>query len=85
MDPLSAFVSGILTPLERIPHPADDIRYVLIDALDEALTYPGSVNIVTLLAWRLNHLPGWLRVVATTRQEQEVLRRGELSGLRAGR
>jgi WD40 repeat protein len=83
LDPVSAFAGGILTPLEAIPHPADDIRYVLIDALDEALAHSGSLNIVAVLASQLNRLPGWLRLVATTRKEQEVMRRGELSGLRA--
>jgi hypothetical protein len=83
LDPVSAFAGGILTPLEGIPRPDDDIRYVLIDALDEALTHRESLNIVTVLASRLNRLPAWLRLVATTRKEEGVLRRSELSGLRA--
>jgi WD40 repeat protein len=83
LDAVSAFVGAILTPLEAIPHPASDIRYVLIDALDEALAHHGSLNIVTVLASRLNRLPGWLRLVATTRKEDEILRSSELSGLRA--
>jgi WD40 repeat protein len=83
LDPVSAFERGILTPLEGISHPADDLRYVLIDALDEALAHPESLNIVTVLASRLSRLPGWLRLVATTRKEEGVLRRGELGGLRA--
>ena len=41
-----------------------------------------SNDLVTLLApVRLDRLPGWLRVVATTRKEPDVLRR--LGGLRA--
>jgi WD40 repeat protein len=83
LDPVSAFVGAILAPLETITHPADDVRYVLIDALDEALAHRESLNIVTVLATRLNRLPGWLRLVATSRKEDEVLRRSELSGLRA--
>jgi len=82
-DPVSAFEGAILTPLESLHAPGDGVRYLLIDALDEALAHPESLNIVTVLAAGFNRLPGWLRLVATTRNEAGVLRRGELSGLRA--
>ena len=81
-DPASAFEEGILNPLHRVPTPAGGTRYILIDALDEALAIRDGPSIVTLLSpSRLDRLPGWLRVVATTRKEPDVLRR--LSGLRA--
>ncbi len=81
-DPASAFEEGILNPLHRVPTPAGGARYILIDALDEALAVRDGLSIVTLLSpSRLDRLPGWLRVVATTRKEPDVLRR--LSGLRA--
>ncbi len=81
-DPASALEEGILNPLHRVPTPAGGARYILIDALDEALAVRDGLSIVTLLSpSRLDRLPGWLRVVATTRKEPEVLRR--LSGLRA--
>ena len=80
-EPASAFDEGILAPLEKLPAPADGVRYLLIDALDEALLHRGPVNLVELLAPRLERLPGWLRVVATTRKEPEVLER--LQNLRA--
>ncbi len=81
-DPASAFEEGILNPLHRVPTPAGGTRYILIDALDEALAVRDGLSIVTLLSpSRLDRLPGWLRVVATTRKEPDVLRR--LSGLRA--
>ena len=81
-DPASAFEEGILNPLHRVPTPAGGARYILIDALDEALAVREGLSIVTLLSpSRLDRLPGWLRVVATTRKEPDVLRR--LSGLRA--
>jgi hypothetical protein len=81
-DPASAFEEGILNPLHRVPTPAGGSRYILIDALDEALATREGLSLVTLLApTRLDRLPGWLRVVATTRKEPDVLRR--LSGLRA--
>ena len=81
-DPASALEEGILNPLHRVPTPAGGARYILIDALDEALAVRDGLSIVTLLSpSRLDRLPGWLRVVATTRKEPDVLRR--LSGLRA--
>jgi hypothetical protein len=81
-DPASAFEEGILNPLHRVPAPAGGSRYILIDALDEALSTREGLSLVTLLApVRLDRLPGWLRVVATTRKEPDVLRR--LGGLRA--
>ena len=71
--------------LEPAAQGADSGRrsaYILIDALDEALAVREGLSIVTLLSpSRLDRLPGWLRVVATTRKEPDVLRR--LSGLRA--
>ena len=80
-DPASAFEEGILTPLEKLPAPADGVRYILVDALDEALTLGEGLTIVEVLAARLDRLPGWLRLVATTRKEPAVLDR--LRGLKA--
>ena len=80
-DPASAFEEGILTPLERLAAPADGVRYILVDALDEALTLGEGLTIVDVLAARRERLPGWLRLVATTRKEPAVLDR--LRGLRA--
>jgi len=74
-DPASAFEEGILTPLERLAAPADGVRYILVDALDEALTLGEGLTIVDVLAARRERLPGWLRVVATTRKEPAVLDR----------
>jgi WD40 repeat protein len=83
-DPASAFEAGVLAPLHELPSPPSEPRYLLIDALDEALTRPDGthrVNIVDVLGSRLGRLPPWLRVVATTRKERDVLDR--LRGLRA--
>lgn len=82
-DPASAFEAGILTPLQTLPAPPEGVRYLLIDALDEALALGGgdSFTIVDLLATRLGRLPPWLRIVATTRKERAVVDR--LRGLRA--
>jgi hypothetical protein len=81
-DPGSALGKGILTRLEHLHAPEDGPRYLLIDALDESLLAPpGSLTIVDLLASRLDRLPAWLKIVATTRKEAPVLDR--LAGLRA--
>lgn len=80
-DPGSAFERGILAPLEALPAATDGVRYILIDALDEALVLAGSGTIVDLLSSRIDRLPAWLRIVATTRKEPAVLR--QLQGLPA--
>jgi hypothetical protein len=73
-DPASAFEEGILNPLHRLHIPPGGDRYILIDALDEALTVGEGLSLVGLLSpSRLDRLPGGLRVVATTRNEPDVL------------
>ena len=75
-NPGRALDQGILALLERLPAPVEGVRLVLIDALDEALLVgDADGNIVTLLAPRLERLPGWIRVVVTTRKEWTVLDR----------
>src|SRR5207248_3138657 len=57
-------------------------RFLLFDALDEALTRTeAGLNLVEMLAYRLDELPAWLRVAATSRREDDVLEK--LHGLRA--
>ncbi|MEP7304863.1 MAG: HEAT repeat domain-containing protein [Acidobacteriota bacterium] len=81
-DPASAFERGVLSPLQAIPAPEDTGRYILIDALDEALAVrSGELTIVRLLASRIERFPDWLRLIATTRKEPPVLER--LGGLKA--
>lgn len=45
---------------------------ILIDSLDEAATYDGKENLVTLLS-QVKDLPSWVRFICTTRQQREVL------------
>ena len=77
--PLPAFDQAVLAPLRRIEAPATQLLLV-IDALDEALDYrPGSgdgtrTTIVELLAKEARNLPPWLRVLATSRRRDEVLK-----------
>jgi WD40 repeat protein len=81
-DPGSAFERAVLTPLQHLHAPAEGARYLLVDALDEALLVPpGQLDIVSMLASRLDRLPPWLRLIATTRKEPAVLER--LAGLAA--
>src|SRR5262249_10919752 len=81
-DPASAFEEGILRPLHALPAPEEGVRYLFIDALDEALLWGGpGLSIVDLLVARLERLPDWLRVGVNTRQDRAVLTR--LRGLRA--
>jgi hypothetical protein len=80
-DPASAFEAAVLSPLHSVPKTGGDRRYLLIDALDEALTHSKRPTIVEVLAARINRLPPWLGIVATTRGEPGVLR--QLRGLPA--
>ena len=72
-DPASAFEGAILTPLHKIDRPGEGRRYLIIDALDEALMRPKRPTIVDVLSTRLSLLPPWLCIVATTRSEPSVL------------
>ena len=80
-DAASAFEEIIIAPLRAIDTNSisPGIHYLLIDALDEALLWPEPLNIVRLLSTRLDRLPGWLRVVATSRRAPDVT--GRLRGL----
>jgi len=80
-DPTSALERGVLTPLQKLQAPEEGVRYLLVDALDEALLHKDGPNIVDLLTSRLGRFPPWLRIVATTRKEPDVI--NKLSGLRA--
>lgn len=82
-DPFTAFDEGVLAPLAEIDAPANKAAFLLIDSLDEALLHRGTTNqptIFNVLADRLGRFPPWLRVVATTRKDADVLRK--LRGLR---
>ena len=81
-DPVSAFEAAILGPLHKIKAPEEGRCYLLIDALDEALARVHRPTIVDVVSTRLDRLPSWLRIVATTRNDPFVL--GQLGGLRHG-
>jgi hypothetical protein len=81
IDPASAFEAAILAPLHKLRQPEGVPYYILIDALDERLTSTRRPMIPEILATRLNLLPPWLRIVATTRSESRIL--SQLRSLRA--
>ncbi len=78
-EPLIAFNQAVVAPLAKIPAPATR-RLLVIDALDEALDYrpeaggSSRYTIVDLLAKEARNLPPWLRVLATSRRRDEVLK-----------
>jgi len=79
-DPVAALTQGLFGPLAALDHPADDVRYLVIDALDEALEHAAARNLVHVLSSALPQMPAWLRLIATARNEPGVTER--LRGLR---
>jgi WD40 repeat protein/serine/threonine protein kinase len=79
-DPVSAFEAAILAPLHRIRPPDKGRYYLLVDALDESLTR-APPTIFDVLRTRLDRLPSWLGLIATTRGDPNVL--SQLRSLRA--
>jgi hypothetical protein len=58
-------------PLEVMLQKNSSVRVIiLVDALDEALTHGGKVNIVSLLA-RLDNLPAGVRFIITSRRNND--------------
>ena len=51
----------------------DEPMILLVDALDEAATYTGAIDVVRLLA-KLSDLPEQVRILATTRPDPRVLK-----------
>jgi hypothetical protein len=76
-DPVRGFEVGIIAPLQHISKPAGSVRYIMIDALDDAVLIKQSPSIVDLLAYCLDRLPHWLRLVCTTRKDPAVFKKLE--------
>jgi WD40 repeat protein/serine/threonine protein kinase len=72
-DPVSAFEAAVLAPLHRIRQPEKNRYYLLIDGLDESLTRAHPPTIFDVLCTRLDRLPPWLGLIATTRNDPSVL------------
>ncbi|WP_220209239.1 hypothetical protein [Reticulibacter mediterranei] len=73
--PETAFNRIVLEPLEVLFRTRSEKQVViLVDALDEALTYSGMSNIVALLA-HTDGLSPHVRFILTTRPEEQVVRK----------
>ncbi len=72
--PLKLFKTLILEPIrERAPNGTHGVPMVfVIDGLDESQAVAGQ-ELVTLLADEADRLPAWLRVIATSRPDQNLL------------
>ncbi len=73
-DPTTMLSQGVLAALHTMP--MDGIRYILVDALDEAVGGPetaGQMTIPQLLAQASEEFPPWLKLIATTRRDGRVL------------
>ncbi|MGK7905873.1 MAG: AAA family ATPase [Synechococcus sp.] len=83
-NPAGAFENGLLNCLTSACPGEGDIRYIIIDGLDESVTrFRDSVNrtIAGILTSRLNRIPDWLRVLVTTRCDADVMLRFSRSGM----
>lgn len=82
--PAHVFEHGVIAALRELPAPPRSPRCIVIDGLDEALPSSSAVpNIPALLSSQTERLPRWVRLIATTRNDADVLNR--LSTLRAKR
>lgn len=72
VPPEEAFNRAVLAPLRSLFRESKNLRVViLIDGLDEALSYSGKPNIVSLLS-HMGDLPAGLRFIFTSRQDDQV-------------
>ena len=72
-DASVAFRELVVEPARNTPAPKSP-QLLIVDALDEALLREG-LTIADVLLTHAEHLPAWLRIVATTRPESRVLDR----------
>ena len=73
-DPTTMLSQGVLAALHAIR--MEGTRYILVDALDEAIAGAnsgGQMTIVQLLARAIGEFPSWLRLIVTTRRDDRVL------------
>lgn len=76
-DPIQAFRALVLERLRVLTPPDNSVRVLLVDALDEALALKDakSKTIVDVLACTTEWFPEWLRLIATTRREKDILKK----------
>jgi len=68
-----AFRELVVEPALRLTRPENPL-IVVLDSLDEAIRKEGE-TLLDVLVNQANDLPSWLRIVATTRPDEQVLRR----------
>lgn len=72
-DAFTAFRELVVQPAARCPVPEEGLRsLIVVDALDESVSV-GDESILSLLAACADDLPGWLRIVVTSRREGGVV------------
>lgn len=64
IEPLTSVKSPDLTP--------ENPKIIIVDSFDEAIQQ-GRENIFLLLLQQIDYLPPWLRIIATTRPEKEII------------
>jgi hypothetical protein len=63
---------GVLQPLRGLG--MGGARCIVVDALDEAVNEPNrEISVPQLLSQALDQFPPWLKLIATTRRDQQVL------------
>lgn len=62
----------IVQPLHKVASPYDYPLVILIDGLDEA-SHDGQNEVAQFLAAEFDKLPKWLRIILTSRPEQEII------------
>ena len=71
-SPEDAYINLVREPLEALFQDGYRERMViLVDALDEALTYSGEINIIQLLA-QCENLPGNMRFIVSSRPDERA-------------
>jgi hypothetical protein len=71
-NPQEALNIVLRQSLAALPNPPEQRQLILIDSLDEAVTFSDRDNLVTLLAG-LEDLPPWVCLLLTSRPEDRVL------------
>jgi molybdopterin-guanine dinucleotide biosynthesis protein A len=71
-NPQEALNVVLRRSLAALPNPPQQSKIILIDSLDEAVTFSDQDNLVTLLAG-MHDLPSWVRLILTSRPEDRVI------------
>ncbi|KAJ7370908.1 hypothetical protein OS493_028982 [Desmophyllum pertusum] len=73
-DPYECFEQAVVAPLWQLKN---DLQYyfIVIDALDECSSDDGGIAIVQFIEKTFKRLPKWIRLVMTSRNDSNVLKR----------